>query len=73
MLLTVIQKPHLKNYVELWDSSDSSWAHAPPDSVLHEVTSWVHDNELGQRTAYNGWQLRSSAAMTAFVLKWNPI
>jgi len=73
MLLTVIQKPHLKNYVELWDSSDPTWAHAPAEDVLHEVTLWVNNNELGRRTAYNGWQLRSAAAMTAFMLKWSPV
>jgi hypothetical protein len=73
MLLKVIQKSHLKNYVELWDGSDSNWAHAPPEDVLHEVTTWIDNNELGQRTAYNGWQLRSSAALTAFILKWSPV
>lgn len=72
MLLKIIQKHHLTNYVELWDNADPSWAHAPPDSFLAEVTEWVYAHELGRRTSHNGWQLRSSAALTAFMLRWQP-
>ena len=71
-MLKVVQKPHMTNYIELWwDSND--WAHAPSDDLLTVVSKWVTDNELGRRTSNNGWQLRSSAAITAFVLRWNPL
>lgn len=70
-MLKVVQKPHLTNYIELWwDSGD--WAHAPAESLLTEVSNWVAANELGRRTAHNGWQFRSSAAVTAFMLRWSP-
>ena len=73
MLLKIIQKSHAKNYLEIWNGEDPTWAHAPPEDFLNEVTSWVAVNELGRRTSYNGWQLRSTAAVTAFMLRWSPI
>lgn len=73
MLLKIIQKTHLKNYLEIWDGEDPSWSHAPTQDFINEVTAWVDANELGHRTAFNGWQLRSTAAVTAFMLRWSPV
>ena len=70
-MLKIVRKPHISNYVELWQDGND-WAHAPSEKVLNEVSTWVNDNELGRRTAHNGWQLRSAAAVTAFTLRWSP-
>ena len=73
-MLKVVQKPHISNYIELWwdNENDPTWSHAPSDEILAEVSNWVETNNLGRRTAYNGWQLRSGAASAAFVLRWSP-
>jgi hypothetical protein len=38
---------------------------------VQEIDQWVTQLELGRRTAYDHWRLRDSAAVTAFMLRWN--
>ena len=57
-----IKNPNIP-YVEIWDD-------AFDEPTINAITEWVHQNNLGRRTAYNGWHLNSLHAVAQFVLKW---
>ena len=40
------------------------------DPKLKEIQQWSKDNNCGTRMAYDTWQFKSKAEVTAFLLRW---
>lgn len=38
--------------------------------TLEEIAKWSVDNNCGRRMAYDMWQFKKRADLTAFLLKW---
>lgn len=73
MAIKIIRKDSKRLYLEIWEDKSESWTHAPSDELIHQIDNWVEENKLGYRYSYNGWKFISESAMTAFILKWQPL
>jgi hypothetical protein len=41
------------------------------DLAIAEVTAWCKETDCGKRMAYDMYQFKSEADMTAFLLRWS--
>lgn len=64
---------HNDRRVTVWDDSEDNWSSDPGEETINQINEWVRANELGYRDSYNGWKLRNSAAVTVFLLRWQPV
>lgn len=64
---------HNDRRVTVWDDSEDNWSSDPGEETINQINEWVRTNELGYRDSYNGWKLRNLAAVTVFLLRWQPV
>ena len=63
---TIIKLDRKGHWVELkWDNMLIN------ESNMLIVDQWVIKNNIGKRMAFNLWRLKSTAAVTWFILKWS--
>lgn len=41
------------------------------DETMIAINTWVVENNLGKRLAYNLWKLKNKSARDWFILKWS--